>query len=573
MEDLQRLKRDRKSYQREQLKIGTKRGIEALILNPIQEKIEAVVAKLESENKPVRVCILKARREGVSTYIASYIFQKTTCNPNTSSLITAHIPKSTRDIFEIYRIFYEFLHPLLRPMRRYNNRTELIFDNPSDKNRPLNPGLMSNITVATSNVVEIGRGSLYHHYHGSEVAFYAAAKKLMNSVFQSVPPEANTSIWLETTGNGVGEWFQRFFYKALRGENEFIPLFFAWFDFPEYVRDVTLEEVKTIRETLDDEEKTLRSHFKLSWERLAWRRWAINNKCQGDLDLFHQEYPSTVEEAFISSGRPVFNRNKLLKFKVKKGRRGYLESREFIEDRKGELVVYHMPNPKYQYILGGDVAEGKLIETESEADNDEEVDDYTRLKGDWSVLTVINATTLNVVAKLRTHCDPDVLGDKAVALGRFYNTAFIAIESNPGGGGLSTNKQIYKLHYPKRRIYFSRVVDRIKNIKTKKIGFRTTSSTRRLIIAALKAHIRTMAGELYDAEIINECMTFIVTENGREEAEKGCYDDCVISLAIAIFITQIQATYLLQITQPTKKLPTKGQYWDHLIPRIPFMEE
>ena len=39
---------------------------------------------------------------------------------------------------------------------------------------------------------------------------------------------------------------------------------------------------------------------------MAWRRWAIKNKCQGDGDLFKQEYPATPLEAFRHAGNPVF---------------------------------------------------------------------------------------------------------------------------------------------------------------------------------------------------------------------------------------------------------------------------
>src|SRR6185312_1228994 len=41
-------------------------------------------------------------------------------------------------------------------------------------------------------------------------------------------------------------------------------------------------------------------------EQLNWRRWAISNRCQGDLRLFQQEYPSNLEESFLSTNRQIF---------------------------------------------------------------------------------------------------------------------------------------------------------------------------------------------------------------------------------------------------------------------------
>jgi hypothetical protein len=60
----------------------------------------------------------------------------------------------------------------------------------------------------------------------------------------------------------------------------------------------------------------LREKNALTWEQLNWRRYTVANKCQGDEELFMQEYPSTPEEAFISSGRPKFNIPALRKYQT-----------------------------------------------------------------------------------------------------------------------------------------------------------------------------------------------------------------------------------------------------------------
>ena len=45
---------------------------------------------------------------------------------------------------------------------------------------------------------------------------------------------------------------------------------------------------------------------------MAWRRHRIATRYGGDIELFHQEMPSTPEEAFLVSGRPVFDRGAML---------------------------------------------------------------------------------------------------------------------------------------------------------------------------------------------------------------------------------------------------------------------
>jgi hypothetical protein len=39
--------------------------------------------------------------------------------------------------------------------------------------------------------------------------------------------------------------------------------------------------------------------------------------------------------------------------------------------------------------------------------------------------------------------------------------------------------------------------------------------------------------ELNDLTTIREMLTYIVTETGAMQAEQGCFDDCVMSLALA----------------------------------------
>ena len=43
--------------------------------------------------------------------------------------------------------------------------------------------------------------------------------------------------------------------------------------------------------------------FEVTLENLNWRRQCIRTQCQNDLNKFHQEFPSTAREAFVSTGR------------------------------------------------------------------------------------------------------------------------------------------------------------------------------------------------------------------------------------------------------------------------------
>src|SRR6185312_17250646 len=76
------------------------------------------------------------------------------------------------------------------------------------------------------------------------VAFFPDAKTTMLGLLQSVPDQPNTMVVLESTANGVGDWFHDMWVKAERGENEFTPIFLPWFIQPEYTRKFRSESEK-----------------------------------------------------------------------------------------------------------------------------------------------------------------------------------------------------------------------------------------------------------------------------------------------------------------------------------------
>jgi hypothetical protein len=76
-------------------------------------------------------------------------------------------------------------------------------------------------------------------------------------------------------------------------------------------------------------------------------------------------------------------------------------------------------------------------------------------------------------------------------------------------------------------------VDKLTDTETVKLGFHTNVKTKPLIIDQLRASMRMEELELNDKTTITEMMTYVVNENGSMEAEKGCYDDTVMALAMA----------------------------------------
>lgn len=519
---IEKLYKDDRLYMEKCLKIRNKEGkLVPFKWNPMQEKSERLIYEHQvSKGKPVRVIWLKARQHGISTYCEGKIFKKTATNPFRNALIIAHEDKATQNLFAMSKLFYESLPPLLRPMKKYSNESALVFENPTnnDEEKYRNPGLRSKITVATAKNVDTGRSAMIQSLHASEVAFWDNPETLMLGILQCVPDLPNTEVYIESTANGVGGYFYDLWHKAVRGENDYLPIFLAWFENPEYSTPFESEKAKkAFMKTLDDEEKALYREFKLTPEQLHWRRRCIANKCNGSIEQFHQEYPSTPEEAFIASGRPKFNQQSLKKYREKQEKpimKGYLEIKDkqlkFIEDSSGYINIWKMPQPNKFYVIGADVSEGLAT-------------------GDYSCAVVLDED-FDLVASWYGHIDPDLFGDELVKLGMFYNEAYLGIESN--NHGLTTIKSVLRKEY--WNIYYQKSYDKIDEKITKKIGWNTNRRTKPIMINTLAEYIREMwLGIKWDT-LISECFTYIIEEDGSTNAQAGAHDDTVMATAIAL---------------------------------------
>jgi len=531
---LEKIKTDRSWYMEKFLKIRDKKAqIVPFKLNYAQRVFLDHIEEDDRKGKPKRYIILKARQLGMSTFTEGYIYHATSTQENVSSLIIAHEEKATLNLFQMSRLYYEETPLAIRPMKKYSNGKTLWFENPTvdEKEKLDNPGLRSKITLATAGTSDTGRSNTYHNIHVSEVAFFPNAENTMLALMQCVPDEPNTFVCLESTANGVGGYFYEMWHKAVNGENDFTPLFFPWHADPnystpfeteeqkeEFIKKVNAVEMDESGRARHTEEYQLIQQFGVTYEQLNWRRRKIANDCGGDLDLFHQEYPSTPEEAFIASGRPVFDTRSLKEYEMNCVEPEVIcnlptratSNPKPVRDDKGLIKIWETPQEDMNYTIGVDVAEG-LIE------------------GDYSVATVMD-DELNVVAKFRGHLDPDLFGKLVVNLGYYYNDAYLVVEVN--NHGLTTIKSITDEEY--WNIYYTKMFDKLNELVTKKLGFTTNKRTKPMIIDKLAEYIREQHITMWDIDIIMECYTYVIDDKGATNAQEGCHDDCVMSLALAL---------------------------------------
>ena len=529
------MKINKKNYMSAFIKIQNKEGnLVPFYMNTPQLKLYRTIRKLENEGKPVRIIILKARQMGFSTFTSAYFTTDTVTNIGRKTAVVAHTEESTKEIFGKYRVMVNNIPDILTPQTSASNAQEIVFDT---KN---NTGIGGRIRCMTAGGEGIGRGRTIHNLHISEYGFWKGDKKvILNGLFQAVPRLPNTYIVIESTANGI-DHFKELWDLAVEGKSEFVPVFCAWWEMEEY----RMKAPKDME--LTDEETKLKEQYNLDNDQLYWRRWCIVNNCSNDINLFHQEYPSCPEEAFLSTGSTVFDKQIVSdrieqirnKFPVKRGFFTYdkqmldaytvtISNIKWVDDKEGAIKIYREP-----FIENGGSKKTDGIPYAIGCDTAGDGSDY------FASHVIDNITGEQVAVYHKQKIDEDLFADQMYCLGKYYNDALIGIEANFSTVAI---RKLVDLAYP--NMYAREQVDSITKQIQKKFGFVTTSKTRPVIIGELVEIVRENVNRINDLETLREMLSFVRNEQGRAEAEIGKHDDLVMALAITYFVSNQQVNF------------------------------
>lgn len=434
-----------------------------------------------------------------STYTEGRAYWFCSLQKGATAFILTHEQPATDNLFNMTKRYHENSHPALKPSTSASNSKEMVFDQ-----------LDSSFKVGTAGSKAVGRSGTIQFLHASEVGFWPDAESHFAGVIQCVPDAPGTEIILESTANGIGNKFHQLWMEAINGESEYVAVFIPWFWTPEYRKDAANFKPS------EQEQKDM-SLYGFDLEQAAWRRSKIQEM---GIDLANQEYPHCWQDAFLASGRTVFDKNltaEALKECWKPKKRMVLEKKAFVERDNGELRIWANPKQGSRYVIGADVAEG--------------IDG-----GDYSVCDVIEVTTGHQVAQWHGHIAPDLFGELLYHIGKLYNNALLAVEAN--NHGLTTNIKLRDMQYANLYVQTS-LDDRGSSEKeTRKLGFATTSRSKPYIIDNLSALLREGLSGIACKETINEMQTYIILPNGSLSAPQNCNDDRVISYAIACYALQ-----------------------------------
>jgi len=507
----------------ELLEIRTKSGkIIKLDRNaPFAWAQRAFVAEVERQYNaglPVRIRVLKGRQLGVSTVTEAILFVWGFIHPNSLALVLSLEKDDSTYLFGMFKRFWE-----KGPFRdlfdtKYDTKSELVFEEP----------IGSTVRVAMASKEEVGRGMTIQAVHCSEVARWGDnADTIIPGLENAIPFEHGT-IWIEeTTADGVGGYFHDGWQESVdpEGNSDFVAMFFPWFRHDEYeipghhlTYDLLEEDGR-----YGDEREVLAFLLRQDIEpsrvlaKMAWRRRKINNAPKG-LDGFHEEYPCTPDEAFLSTGSNVFPLEHLpLCYAPNVGRdRGYLFNDNgklaFNATDQGHLTVYRTPDPKrrQKYALGCDPT--KTIE------------------GDPACIQVVNRATYEQVAVWHGSATPNQIGQISLAIAYWYNDALVNTEIQ--GGGREVMQVWRDAGY--NNIWLDRRPDKARR-SAQLLGWNTTYETKQWLIGVLQGLITRHDVLIHHPATYHELTQYTRLEDGTfGPARRSGHDDCVMAYGVAM---------------------------------------
>lgn len=407
--------------------------------------------------------ILKARQIGFSTLVAAYAFWNAQFYDDRPILMLSRTEREAIKLLQKAKYGRQFLPEWMRfragPMNETQTRVEFAH---------------GSYIESLPSASDPARGESAWLIVVDEFAFLPNP----DDAWGAIEPVADVGgrVILLSTANGEGNLFHQLWVEATTGNNRFAPLFFPW---SANGRDEAWY-LKKLEDTPD---------------------W-----------LMAQEYPDNPEEAFLKSGRPIFDLDVLRAIEPSAPiARGYIATNgQFIEDG-GALAIWAYPEPEQRYVIGADASQG--LE-----------------HSDFASVHVIHARTHEVVAHWHGHIDPDLFGTEIIyRLGNFYNKALVGVESNTHG--LTTLIMLRRLAY--FPIYYERSPKYKNSVPTDVLGFRTTQTSKPLIIDELQKALRESM-VLHDEYTLAELRTFVRNEKGKMQGSP--YDDRTMSLAIANYM-------------------------------------
>ena len=538
-----------------------------------QRYMLGVLENMRLQGKPIRVVLLKSRQWGGSTLVQLYIaWIQLLHKEGWYSAIVAQDATTSRTIKALYSKMLEQLPPWLI---RCPDDAKLSFTpyEGSQLDSIITYGKGTNITKARDTVITVGtynnttagRGGDISCVHYSEVGLWEETdgkkpEDVIRSISSSLLLAPLTVEVIESTANGVGNFFYNAYMNAKENISNRTAVFIPWFRTERYSKEIEDTDAFA-RWLLENKDCDKPPQGCLDSGKYYWHLWELGATMEAICWYIEKrkeymehadmaaEYPSDDIEAFKSSGQPVFNLYHLDKLKKTckaplyvgevqgngvQGKQA-LQDLHFHEDYTGRLKVWALPQT-----VANKIARRYLVTVDVGGRSE---------SADWSDILVIDRYWMmfggkpEIVAEWHGHIDHDLLAWKAAQIARFYGEALLVIESN------TIETKDNDTDGDQSELIFNRIASHYDNLYIRKAseakiaqgitteyGFHTNRSTKPMIISNMVACVRDLSYVERNEEAIKECSTYENKKNGSYGASGTNHDDMVMVRAIGLHI-------------------------------------
>jgi hypothetical protein len=316
----------------------------------------------------------------------------------------------------------------------------------------------------------VGRGYTINYLLATELPFWDKPEEKMMTIEASVP--VNGKIIIESSPGSVGDYFHRMWVS----ENGYVKKEYGWW------WNYSEEEIETIRKRMNNPRK-------------------FNNNYA--LEFLYSGRAVFTPETIALQRKSVLNVGD--KVKLSDG------SEHIVREEEG-FRMYKPPEPGHFYSAGADCSEGVT-------------------GGDYSVLVIIDRANGEEVGMWRGLLAPDRFAKVLDKWGRQYNNALMVVEMEAHGNVVLN--VLKNMLYPSLYFRPSRF-DTIGNPYSDRLGWRTTKSTRPILIDELEQMAREGNLILHSKETVDEFSIFVFNDANNMVAMSSYHDDCIFATGISL---------------------------------------
>ena len=411
-------------------------------------------------------------------------------------------------------------------------------------------------------VGNLGRGMGVSMVHGTEVGLWRDQAGLSSLLSSLATKNPDRLFIFESTAQGHN-MFKTMWDNSKRSSVE-KAIFVGWWLHEDYQIPPTDNRYKVYWETdpaLDQEERKWASIVKRRYgieitpEHIAWWRYTLNEKFNGDLEMMYQENPPHDELAFQFSGNPFLSK-KALNYRLQEAADNLEKARYFrfvfpqghdaefmgvkmveVPAKSGwhDLIVWEPPRTGLGvvYVIGADPAHGSSEEScnacvqvlRCYADKVEQVAEFSRANLPayqlaWVILYLYGA---------------------------YHNECIFSVEVQ--GGGHEVYAEIQRVQ---ARVGDKYPLDMVRHFQTLQhylyarpdtnrkafstIHWKTTPDNRERMMEVIRTAFEKTGLILRSKELVDECAALVRTGAGKVSSAGSAADDRIMALAIALII-------------------------------------